>query len=86
MTLMLDSAGRIALPLPLLEKLGLGPGAEVDVQDTSDGLVVKRALPHSGLVKKMGRWVHTAKLPLGFDATQCVRDDRDERMDRLAAL
>jgi hypothetical protein len=36
------------------------------------------------MVKKQGLWVHTGKLPPGFDAVGAIRDDREERIRKLA--
>jgi len=38
------------------------------------------------MVKKQGLWVHTGKLPAGFDAVQSTYDDREERIRKLAGL
>jgi hypothetical protein len=35
-------------------------------------------------VKTQGLWVHTGKLPGGYDIAQSIRDDRDERIRSLA--
>jgi len=34
----------------------------------------------------MAFWVHAGKLPAGFDPAQAVRDDREERIRKLAGL
>jgi len=38
------------------------------------------------MFRKLGLWVHTGKLPPGFDIVQAIRDDRDDRIRKLAGL
>jgi hypothetical protein len=48
--------------------------------------VLKRAELRRSMVKKQGLWVHTGKLPPGFDIVRVIRDDREERIRKLAGL
>jgi AbrB family looped-hinge helix DNA binding protein len=86
MTLRIDQAGRIVLPKPLRDRLGLRAGSSLEVRESSDGIVLKVAGQHASMVKKKGLWVHTGKLPAGYDLTKAVQDDREDRIRRLAGL
>jgi AbrB family looped-hinge helix DNA binding protein len=86
MTLKIDKAGRVILPKPVRERLGLYAGSDLDVQETPDGLVLRPAGRRPSLVKKQGLWVYTGKLPSGFDIVQAIRDDREDRIRKLAGL
>jgi uncharacterized protein (DUF433 family) len=35
------------------------------------------------MMKKQGLWVHTEKVPEGFDVLQAIRDDREGRVERI---
>ena len=47
---------------------------------------MKRVEQRPALIKKDGLWVHTGKLPVGFDIVQAIRDDREERIRKVAGL
>ena len=38
------------------------------------------------MLKKDGLWVHAGKMPAGFDVVQSIRDDRDDRIRKVAGL
>jgi len=86
MTLKIDKAGRVILPKPLRDRLGLHEGSDLEITETPEGVVLKPAEHRPSMVKKQGLWVHTGKLPPGFDAVQAIRDDREERIRKLAGL
>jgi AbrB family looped-hinge helix DNA binding protein len=83
MTLKIDKAGRVILPKPVRDRLGLHEGSDLDLQETPEGVLLKPAASaFDG--QKQGLWVHTGKLPPGFDAVEAIRDDREERIRKLA--
>lgn len=82
----MDKAGRVILPKPVRDRLGLHEGSGLDVLETPEGLVLRPTDRQPSMVKKQGLWIHTAKLPPGFDIVQAIRDDRDERIRQLAGL
>jgi AbrB family looped-hinge helix DNA binding protein len=86
MTLRMDKAGRVILPKPLRDRLGLHEGSDLEIQETPSGVVLKPRSPSPPMIKKQGLWVHTGKLPPAFDAVQAIKDDREERMRKLAGL
>jgi hypothetical protein len=51
-----------------------------------EGILLKAIQVLPAMIKKHGLWVHTGNLPLGFDIMKAVRDDREERMRKLAGL
>ena len=86
MTLKMDKAGRVILPKPLRDRLGLHEGSDLEVLETPDGIALKPAERGPSMVKKQGLWVHTGKLPPGFDTVQAIQEDREERIRKLAGL
>jgi AbrB family looped-hinge helix DNA binding protein len=86
MTLKIDKAGRVILPKPVRDRLGLHEGSDLEMQETPEGVTLKLAERRPSLVKKQGLWVHTGKVPPGFDIAQAIRDDREERIRKLAGL
>jgi AbrB family looped-hinge helix DNA binding protein len=86
MTLKMDKAGRVILPKPLRDRLGLHEGSDLLVEETPEGVILKPVEGRSSMVKKHGLWVHTGKVPPAFDLVQAVRDDREDRIRKLSAL
>ena len=86
MTLKMDKAGRVILPKPVRDRLGLRAGSELEILETVDGLVPTPAGQQPSMIKKEGLWVHTGKILPGFDILQAIRNDREERIHKLAGL
>jgi AbrB family looped-hinge helix DNA binding protein len=86
MTLRIDKAGRIVVPKPLRERLGLRAGMEIEIAESAEGLMLKPVTKRPSLVQEGRFLVHTGKLPPGYDIVNAIRDDREERMRKLAGL
>ena len=79
MTLTIDKAGRVILPKPVRERLGLHAGSGLEMQETPEGVVLKPAGRGSSLVRKGSFLMHTGELPSGYDILKTIEQDRDER-------
>lgn len=86
MTLKIDKAGRVILPKPVRDRLGLRAGSDLEIEETAEGIVLKPAERRPSMIKKQGLWVHTGKVPEGYDIVQAIRDDREDRIRKLAGL
>jgi AbrB family looped-hinge helix DNA binding protein len=86
MTLKIDKAGRVILPKPVRDRLGLRAGSELEIEETGGGVMLRPAERRPSLIKKQGLWVHTGKVPAGFDVVQAIREDREDRIRKLAGL
>lgn len=86
MTLKIDKAGRVILPKPVRDRLGLHEGSDLEMVETPEGVMLKPVEACPSMVKKQGLWVHTGKVPPGFDVLQAIRDDREDRMRKLSGL
>ena len=86
MTLKMDKAGRVILPKPLRDRLGLREGSDLEILETPEGIILKPVEHQPSMIKKQGLWVHTGKVPAGYDIVQAIRDDHEERIRRLAGL
>ena len=86
MNLKIDKAGRVILPKPIRDRLGLHEGSDLEIIETAEGVMLKPTETRPSMVKKDGLWVHTGKVPPGFDIVQAIRDDREERIRKLAGL
>ena len=86
MTLKIDKAGRILLPKPIRDRLGLRAGAGVEIVETADGIVLKPIVDQPAMEKINGLWVHHGRTPAQFDWDRFVHEEREEhsrRKDRI---
>jgi len=83
MTLKIDGAGRIILPKPLRDRLGLRAGADLELHETPEGITLKPAHRRPSLMKEGSFWVHTGELPAGYDLSSAVKEDREDRMRKI---
>jgi len=83
-TLKIDKAGRVILPQPVRDRLGLREGSDLEVEETPEGVILKSVETRPSTIKKQGLWVHTGKVC--FDGLQAARDDREERIGKLSGL
>ena len=92
MTVTIDKFGRVLIPKPLRDRLGLVPGAELslDVQDGGDGApaLELRAVPDEPLlVRQNGRLVYAGAIdPEGQDVVAFIKAQRLARISRLAGM
>ena len=86
MILKIDRAGRIVVPKPVRDRLGLRAGMDLEVAESAEGLTL-RPIQHRPSLIREGRFlVHTGKVPPEYDIINAVREDREERMRKLAGL
>jgi AbrB family looped-hinge helix DNA binding protein len=86
MTLKVDKAGRVILPKPLRDRLGLHAGSDLEIQEIPEGVVLKPAGRRPSLVRKGSFLVHTGEIPSGYDILNAIDDDREERLRKAWAL
>jgi AbrB family looped-hinge helix DNA binding protein len=71
--LKIDKSGRVTLPKPIRDRLGLRAGSEIELQETPEGVLLKLADRRPYLIKKGSFWVHTGELPPGYRHPQGSR-------------
>jgi AbrB family looped-hinge helix DNA binding protein len=69
MTQRVGAKGQVVIPKELREQAGMGPGADVDFEAVSDGIVIRRADRSSSL---RGRFAKSGM------AARLLEDRRDE--------
>ena len=82
--LKIDKAGRVVLPKPVRDRFGLKAGADLEVQEIAEGVVLKPVSKRPSLVRSGRFLVHKGQLSQGFDVLKAIDDDREERMRKLA--
>jgi len=83
MTLKIDKAGRVILPKPVRDRLGLHAGSDLEIQETADGVVLKPVDRKPSLVKEGSFLVHTGEIPAGYDILKAIDEDREERIRKV---
>ena len=86
MTLKIDKAGRIVVPKPMRERLGLRAGMDIEVAESSEGLTLKPAKDRPAMIKVDGFWVHQGEPPKGFDWSRMIEEHREERHRKVLGL
>ena len=85
-TLKIDSAGRIVVPKPIRDRLGLRAGADIEVIETPDGIVLKPSVDQPSIQKVNGLWVHLGRTPSNFDWDRFTQEEREEQSRRILGL
>jgi AbrB family looped-hinge helix DNA binding protein len=86
MTLKIDNLGRIVVPKPLRQKLGIEPGAELEINESGGSLVLTPVQEEAAMVKVNGFWVHQGKAPANFDLLKQIEDSREARHREVLGL
>ena len=86
MTLKIDKAGRIVVPKPVRERLGLQAGMDLEASEGPDGILIRPAERRPSLVRKGRFLVHTGELPVGYDILKAIDEDREERIRKVWGL
>ena len=90
MTVTIDKFGRVLIPKPLRDRLGLRPGTplELGVRDVGDGAPALELRPGAGqsaLVREGPLLVHQGRLAeADLDVAEILRRQREERARRHA--
>jgi AbrB family looped-hinge helix DNA binding protein len=83
MNLKIDQAGRIVVPKPIRERLGLRPDTEIELVEQGDGLLLRVVAAQPSLIKADGVWVHTGQTNATEELRHVVDESREERLRSL---
>jgi AbrB family looped-hinge helix DNA binding protein len=80
MIVKIGKAGRIVLPRPVRERFHLREGSELEIEERSDGLILRPLEQQPSMIRKNGVWVHPGKVSRDFDWDVAVDAIREERI------
>lgn len=80
MDVKLDQSGRIVVPKPLRDRLGLKPDMALEVHEQADGMLLRVPVSHPTMVNVDGLWVHQGTAPSNTDWACVLEGVRDERL------
>jgi len=86
MTLKVDKAGRVILPKPIRDRLGLHAGSELEVEETPEGIMLRPADQRPSLIRKGGFWVHSGEISTGYEILKAIDQGEDERTRKAWGL
>ena len=79
--LVIDKAGRVVIPKPLREELGLEPGDALEMESAGEQITLRPVRGTGPLTKEHGVWVFHAGHPLPASSTdemlELIREERD---------
>jgi AbrB family looped-hinge helix DNA binding protein len=77
----IDRAGRVVLPKPLRDELGLAPGDTLELEASGEKITLRPIRAGESFTKEKGVWVFRTGQPLSAAVTDAVlrqvRDDRE---------
>ncbi len=74
----IDRFGRIVVPKEIRDRHGLVPGSVVEIEDSTEKIVLRLLTDLPGLIEKDGILVFRGRATGDFDST--IRSLRDERL------
>jgi AbrB family looped-hinge helix DNA binding protein len=80
MRLTLDKSGRVVLPKPLRQRLGLRAGATLEVAEAAGGLLLRPVSQQPSMVEHSGFLVHTGQVTSPGDWQRFLEDLEQERL------
>lgn len=75
----IDAAGRLVVPKSLRDQFHLAPGSELEIEPTSDGVIIRPVDRGPALVNREGVLVHHGPQTTDLDITAFVRQERESR-------
>ena len=86
MTVTIDKAGRVVVPKPVRDRLGLQAGTQLELSEVQDGLLLKPIVREPSLIEIEGVWVHQGEPQGQVDVTALINQEREDRIRRLMNL
>ena len=83
MKLRIDKSGRIVVPKPLRERLGLRPGTELEAVDQASGVFLRPVEQRPAMIKLEGLWVRRGAAQPGANWDRVTQEVREERIESV---
>ena len=75
----IDAAGRLVVPKSLRDQFHLVPGSELEIEPTSDGVIIRHADRGPALVNHDGVLVHHGPQTTDLDIAAFMRRERESQ-------
>jgi AbrB family looped-hinge helix DNA binding protein len=83
MNVRMDKAGRIVLPRPIRQRLGLKNGGTLTIEEGPDGITLRPVRHGSKFADEQGVLVYVGKVPKGINWDKLLDEEREARMREL---
>ena len=83
MTVTIDKAGRVVVPKPVRDRLGLQAGTQLELSEVQDGLLLKAATREPALIEIEGVLVHQGEPQSQVDTSALIQQQREDRIRHL---
>ena len=85
-TIEIDKAGRVVVPKQIRDTLHLTPGTKLNISIEGNQIILRHEAKPRGLYRKRGMLVYDSGLPVPSDAADWLKNDREERMDKVSGV
>jgi AbrB family looped-hinge helix DNA binding protein len=82
-TLTIDKSGRLVIPKPVRDALGLRPGDRLELSRKGGELILSLSQPQSVLQKERGLWVYRSGLPTSASIPELIDRGRHQRAEEV---
>ena len=79
--LIIDKSGRLVIPKPVRDALGLRPGDRLEFRQQGADLILSLKQPKSVLQKEKGVWVYRSGEPSSASIPELIDRDRRQRAE-----
>jgi AbrB family looped-hinge helix DNA binding protein len=86
MKVTIDKAGRIVIPKPIRDRMGVDAGTHLEIEERAEGLLIRPTTHESAVVERNGLLVHTGKPPADFQWQDFLADEHDRRLREVSGL
>src|ERR1700730_12671972 len=86
MNITIDKAGRVVLPKRVRDRFRLRAGANLELEEHPEGLILRPVARRASMAQEKGIWVHLGKIPEGLDWDELGDAVREERMRDATGL
>lgn len=86
MNIKIDKAGRVVLPKRVRDRFRLRAGADLELEEQPEGLILRPVPRRASMALEKGIWVHLGKIPEGLDWDELVDAVREERLKDATGL
>jgi AbrB family looped-hinge helix DNA binding protein len=83
-SVVIDKSGRLVLPKPVREALGLRAGDRLSIRRQGSEVILSLSLPKATLQKEKGVWVYRSGEPTNVSIPGLIEQERRERGSDLA--
>jgi AbrB family looped-hinge helix DNA binding protein len=80
----IDKSGRLVLPKPVRDALGLRAGDRLTVRREGQDIILSVNLPKAVLHKEKGVWVYRSGQPTGVSIPQLIQQERCQQAADLS--